>query len=383
MPTGIDRVCYAYVRRFQEHSQAVIHRAGTYNILTPKHSDLLFDLFDADPTTFRRKFLRLSARAFPASRRRSREPEVLYMNIGHTGLDEPSLPRWIERNSLRAVYLIHDLIPLLHPEYCRPGEETKHRRRMENVLTSAHGLIGNSQATIDDLAFFAAEHDLPMPPAVAAWIAGSQIPSLVGRESFDRPHFITVGTIEGRKNHSLLLHIWKRLVRQYGLKTPLLVIVGQRGWEAGHSLAMLDRAADLKDHVIELGNCDDQTLAGLIAGARALLMPSFAEGFGMPVAEAIQLGTPVIASDLPVFHEFAGSIPTYLDPLDGVGWESAIMNFTGDSLERERQLQEMQGYRAPDWVSHFDQVQQWLASIGCPVGETGLSKAEYRWHDPS
>src|SRR6185437_8905297 len=218
---------------------------------------------------------------------------------------------------------------------------------------------------------------------VAAWIAGSQIPSLVGRESFDRPHFITVGTIEGRKNHSLLLQIWKRLVRKYGLKTPLLVIVCQRGWEAGHSLAMLDRAADLKDHVIELGNCDDQTLAGLIAGARALLMPSFAEGFGMPVAEAIQLGTPVIASDLPVFHEFAGSIPTYLDPLDGVGWESAIMNFTGDSLERERQLQEMQGYRAPDWVSHFDQVQQWLASIGCPVGETGLSKAEYRWHDPS
>ena len=183
--------------------------------------------------------------------------------------------------------------------------------------------------------------------------------------SFDKPHFITVGTIEGRKNHSLLLQIWKRLVRQYGLDTPLLVIVGQRGWEASHALAMLDRAVDLKGHVVELNDCGDVELASLIAGARALLMPSFAEGFGMPVAEALQLGTPVIASDLPVFREFAGTIPTYLDAIDGAGWMSTIMSFTGDSLERDRQLQAMRGYRAPDWNSHFDKVENWLTTIGC------------------
>lgn len=365
VPTGIDRVCHAYVKRFQNQAQAVIHRGGTFNVLTPDHSDRVFRLFDSDPSHFRGNFLRLLATALPMSRRSSSDWDRLYLNIGHTGLDEPSLPKWIARNRLRAIYLIHDLIPLLHPEYCRPGEEAKHRLRMENVLKSAHGLIGNSQATIDDLAFFAAANALPMPPAVAAWIAGSQIPQSVAPKSFDRPHFITVGTIEGRKNHSLLLHIWKRLVRQYGLDAPLLVIVGQRGWEAGHALAMLDRAVDLKDHVLELGACDDLELAGLIAGARALLMPSFAEGFGMPVAEALQLGTPVIASDLPVYREFAASIPTYLDAIDGPGWLSSIMNFTGDSLERERQLQAMRGYRAPDWKSHFDQVQKWLVSIDC------------------
>lgn len=363
MPTGIDRVCHAYVNRFRGRSQAVVHRAGTYSILSRRHSDLLFNLFNSDPARFRRRFLRLSATAFPASRRTARTRDALYLNIGHTGLDEPSLPRWITRNRLRAVYLVHDLIPLLHPEYCRPGEEAKHRQRMENVLKSAHGLIGNSQATLDDLAFFAAANNLPMPPAIAAWIAGSPIPDATRAKSFGKPHFVAVGTIEGRKNHALLLHIWKRLVKTYGLQTPLLVIAGQRGWEAGQALAMLDRAAELKDHVIELGTCDDNTLASLIAGARALLMPSFAEGFGMPVAEALQLGTPVIASDLPVFREFAGTIPTYIDPIDGLGWEATIMNFTGDSLEHERQLQAMQGYRAPDWNSHFERVERWLASI--------------------
>ncbi len=361
--TGVDRVCRAYVRRFRAQSLAVVQRRGRYYILNAKFSELLFELIIGGVSDFRSRFLRLSVLAFSTARQRAPRDGMFYLNIGHTGLDEPSLPKWIARNRLRAIYLIHDLIPLLHPEYCRPGEEAKHRQRMENVLKSAHGLIGNSQATIDDLAYFAGVNGLQMPPAVAAWIGGSEISTSVTAKSFDRPHFITVGTIEGRKNHSLLLHIWKNLVRQYGWDAPLLVIVGQRGWEASHALAMLDRAVDLKDHILELGDCDDLELASLIAGARALLMPSFAEGFGMPVAEALQLGTPVIASNLPVYREFAGTIPTYLDAIDGAGWTSAIADFTGDSLERKRQLQAMSGYDVPDWNSHFDQVQEWLAAI--------------------
>jgi glycosyltransferase involved in cell wall biosynthesis len=234
---------------------------------------------------------------------------------------------------------------------------------MENVLKSASGLIGNSQATLDDLAYFAASRGLPMAPSIAACIAGPPIPPSVVAKQLNRPHFITVGTIEGRKNHALLLHIWKRLVATYGSDTPLLVVVGRRGWEADHVLAMLDRAPDLKDHVVELGHCGDEELASLIAGARALLMPSYAEGFGLPVAEALQLGTPVIASDLPVFREFAGEIPTYLDFLDGKAWESAIMGFTGESLERERQVQAMVAYRAPSWDSHFEIIDEWLQTI--------------------
>ena len=363
-PTGIDRVCKAYARHFASRSRAVVQRGGAHHVFTQRHSEALFALFENGSTGFRRRFMQLATRAFASARRRPPRKGMLYLNIGHTGLDDPSLPQWVARNGIRAVYLVHDLIPLLHPEYCRPGEQSKHRQRMENVLKSASGLIGNSQATLDDLSHFAGYRGLQMPPSIAAWIAGPPIPLSVAPKSFDRPHFITVGTIEGRKNHSLLLHIWKRLVAKYGSDTPLLVLVGRRGWEAAHALALIDRAVDLKTHVMELGTCDDEELAALIAGARALLMPSFAEGFGLPVAEALQLGTPVIASDLPVFREFAGEIPTYLDSLDGRGWESAIMSFTGESLERERQVQAMSTYRAPTWDSHFEIVDEWLNSIG-------------------
>ena len=92
-------------------------------------------------------------------------------------------------------------------------------------------------------------------------------------------------------------------------------------------------------------------------------MPSFAEGFVLPVAEALELGPPVVASDLPVFREFAGDIPTYLDPLDASGWEKAIIGFAGESEERQRQRQAMKDFSSPDWQSHFKVVDQWLKAL--------------------
>lgn len=202
-----------------------------------------------------------------------------------------------------------------------------------------------------------------MPPAVAAFIAGSEIPPEVVPRRFDRPHFVTVGTIEGRKNHRLLLHLWRRMATEGASDVPLLVIVGQRGWEADEAIAMLDREDGIKGHVIELGRCSDDELAAVIAGARALLMPSFAEGFGLPVAEALELGTPVIASDLAVFREFADDLPTYLDPLAEVAWKHAVEDFVGDVSERQRQLRRLKGFRAPNWETHFDIVDQWIETL--------------------
>jgi glycosyltransferase involved in cell wall biosynthesis len=179
----------------------------------------------------------------------------------------------------------------------------------------------------------------------------------------DRPYFVALGTIEGRKNHLLLLKIWDSLATSMGNDAPILVIIGQRGWEAQAAIAILDQPGRLQDHVYELRHCTDHELANWLSGARALLMPSFAEGFGLPVTEAMQLRIPVIASDLPVYREIAGEIPTYLDPRDAVGWEHVIKDFMGDSAERARQLSRLQHYRAPDWRTHFATVEAWLRRL--------------------
>lgn len=369
LPTGIDRVCLAYLDFYGSRAQAVVQRAGVQWVFSPVASDRLFAAIMAGGPSFRRKLLRLLPSAIGTGRGGVRQrlgatsKGAIYLNIGHTGLDEPSLPGWVQRNGLRAVFLVHDLIPITHPEFCRSGEAEKHRARMRNVLLCAAGIIGNSQATLDELHAFAKLEQLPVPPFVPAWISGHEIPESAPPATMDRPYYIVVGTIEGRKNHVLLFQLWRKLVERMGPAAPRLIVIGQRGWEAEHALAMLDRHAGLRGYVRELGNAPDVDVARLIAGARALLMPSFAEGFGLPVVEAMQLGTPVICSDLPAFREIAGDIPVYLDPLDGLGWEAAIVDFLQDCPDRMRQIRQLKDYRGPDWPSHFLVVEPWLDSL--------------------
>lgn len=374
IPTGIDRVCLAYVEHFGSRSRAVVQRSGRQYILSPVCSDALFSLLMGGGKAFRRRFTMLAARALLSGIEKRLEGSIAYLNVGHTGLDEVGLPAWVERLGLRAVFLIHDLIPLTHPEFCRAGEAEKHSRRMSNALRCASGIIANSQMTVADLNDFADAKGVTIPPSLVAWIAGHALPSTIAPAPISRPYFVSIGTIEGRKNHVLLLQLWKRLIQRHGDKAPMLVIIGQRGWEAEHALAMLDRAPSLQGHVLELNSASDGELAGYIAGARALLMPSFAEGFGIPVVEALQLGTPVIASDLEVFREIAGDIPNYLDSSDGAGWEKAVEDFLVDGQERQRQLALLPSYIAPTWQAHFERVEQWLSEL---PGRTlqGVSRA--------
>jgi glycosyltransferase involved in cell wall biosynthesis len=288
---------------------------------------------------------------------------MIYLNVGHTGLDSPSLPRWIARHRTRAVYLIHDLIPLTHPQFCREGESTRHARRITHALESASGIIANSQETLRELARFSGGRGLALPPGIAAWINGYTGPKDVAPISLPQPYFVAVGTIEARKNHLTLLAAWDELVAELGSAAPILVIIGNRGWEAEEVISRLSDLGSLAGNVREIPSCADEELARWIAGARALLMPSFAEGFGLPIIEALQLGTPVIASDLPVYREVVGDLPTYLDATDNCAWAEAVKRFTREGSERQRQLAEIEQYRAPTWEDHFQKTEEWLDGL--------------------
>ena len=265
---------------------------------------------------------------------------------------------------VRPIYLLHDLIPLTHPEYCRAGEAAKHARRIDTMLRTGTGILCNSQTTLDELTAYAAAAGLAVPPASVAWLGATPLPASAAIAASAAPQFVMLGTIEGRKNHLLLLQVWVRLVHQLGPAAPHLLIIGQRGWECAQATALLDRASQLGARVTELPRCTDTELGQYLRHARALLFPSFVEGYGMPLVEALGHGTPVIASDLAVFRELAGAVPDYRDPLDGLGWMAAIEDYTQpDSPARAAQLRRMDGYRAPTWAEHFAHVDAWLDTL--------------------
>lgn len=368
LPTGIDRVCLAYLRHYGPRGLAVVQRRGAYFVLPKHESARLFRVLLSGGAAARKALIKLALMSALKARRDPPRPGMYYLNVGHTGLDEPSLPRWIARHRVQAIVMVHDLIPITHPQFCRPGEAEKHRQRIRNVLASARGVIANSKATLDDFTNFAAAEGKDVPDPVVAWLGVDALPQGVQPKRLDVPHFVTIGTIEGRKNHILLLQVWRRLVKRLGASAPKLVIIGQRGWEAQAVFDQLDAPDAMKDHVLELGRCSDLELAGWLAGAEALLMPSFAEGFGLPVAEALRLGIAVVASDLAALREVGGDAATYLDPADESAWVEVVATLASAPKEQSGGATGDCSYRAPDWQSHFAILDDWLGSLEAKPG---------------
>jgi len=296
--------------------------------------------------------------------RQSPVPPV-YLLVSHHHLEKPAiLARLKARSPARFVCLIHDLIPIEYPEYAKPGQAENHRRRIETAVRFADALIVNSGVTRDALLPYLDRAGRDAPVLVAP--LGLDLPAEPTNPGspLDRPYFVHLGTIEARKNHLLLLNLWRQLATELGAAAPLLVLIGQRGWETENVVDMLDRSPALRGVVIEHNNLPDTEMVRLLKGARALLLPSFAEGFGFPVIEAFGVGVPALCSDIPALRETGGAIAEYLDPLDGPGWRQAILDYAAtNSPRRAAQLERLAGWPPPRWQNHFASVDPFIAEI--------------------
>ncbi len=366
LPTGVDRVCLEYVRSWGGRACAVLQKGSWRRILGYADSQALFALLLAPKPGPRLgpQIGCLVAKAClpPWPPQDGLGRAALY--LGHMGLERPGFSQWLRQTRQKPIFFVHDLIPLSHPEYCRAGEAALHLRRMQRVLQDGAGVVLNSQATLQALTQLAQAQGWRLPPTLVAPLAPALLPVGADTAPLEAPYFVVLGTIEPRKNHLLLLNVWRELVERLGPAAPHLVVIGQRGWECENVVDMLERCQALRGHVHEVAAGSDADVARYLRHARALLFPSFVEGYGMPLAEALQLGTPVVASDLPVFYEIAGARADYLSPLDGLGWAQAVQDYAApDSPRRNAQLQRLPGLRLPTWEQHLAQVGPWLERL--------------------
>jgi glycosyltransferase involved in cell wall biosynthesis len=364
LPTGVDRVSLEYVRHFAERSTALVRYSGQWIELGPRSSECVFDALLSPTGNFNNIIRKLVAKAFLCSLGQRFSATRFLFNTGHSGLDSIQYSQRLQKSGLKPLFFVHDLIPLSHPEYCRPGEAAKHRARMNTILERGRGVMVNSEATLQELTVYAQTHGFTMPPAVVALLAPARFPVSVAITPLAKPYFVMLGTIEPRKNHWLMLQLWRQLIEQFGDAAPRLVIIGQRGWECENVIDLLERCEALRGFVIEESCCTDAQVATWLHHAQALLFPSFAEGYGMPLVEALSIGVPVIASDLPTFREIAGDIPDFLGALDVMSWKQLIMDYTDSQHPRRcAQLQRLQSFIAPTWKEHFTQVESLLERV--------------------
>jgi glycosyltransferase involved in cell wall biosynthesis len=218
------------------------------------------------------------------------------------------------------ILTVHDLDFLRHPEHAHRRGGRFLARHLPGAVRRATRIIVPSEATARDcvdllavdrsrieiIPYGGVEEFLPEPSAEMWSHLAEEHPALPER------FWLTIATLEPRKNLGALLDALEILAAR-GVKSPPLVQVGPIGWRQD---ALLDRLTALasKRRVYPLGHQSPGTIRCLLRRAEALVMPSLAEGFGLPILEAMASRCPVLCSDLPVFREVTGGHALFFDP---------------------------------------------------------------------
>lgn len=388
-PTGIDRVELAYAQHFiasnrERPAYAVLHLLGFVFAISPSGGrrfieDLTARWHGSTPTTqwanlvaivkvyshllsslwLFGPWLRARLRRYPGS------PTFLVVSHHHVSRDR-TIDRIRCTLRVKTVCFLHDLIPIDFPEYFKPGWERRYHQLASNVGRLFDAVIANSETTARSLRACLKEEpeiaETRMIRVTAPGVRTFQRPTGF-HDAQDRPYFVVLGTIEPRKNHLLLLNLWTRLASMMPAP-PRLFVIGHRGWENEQVVDMLERSRRLRGLVEEHNGLSDAQVGALICGARALLLPSFAEGFGLPLAEALASGVPAICSDIPVFRELGCNAPEYLDPLALQSWLDAVVDYSqADSARRAAQMERLTHWQMPSWSDHFATVEQMLVDL--------------------
>ncbi|WDF72751.1 glycosyltransferase [Novosphingobium sp. KACC 22771] len=255
---------------------------------------------------------------------------AIYVNIGQIGLAVPVFHQWLaNRRDITAAFMLHDTIPLEYPQFVSPSSVTHHARMVQTTLERADLVITTTRHASETIMATMARmgrsdmpihvRGLPLPQALG--MPRSADPALAGRH-----YFLTCSTIEPRKNHGLLIDVWRRIIARMGAAAPHLVIVGSPGRHAETILGEISGDPALARHIHHVSGLSSPALGRLTLGAAAMLCPSYAEGFGLSVLEANALGVPTIASDIASHREIANAQTRLLPPDDRHAWEDAIMD---------------------------------------------------------
>ncbi len=285
------------------------------------------------------------------------------------------------------VSVVYDVIPLSHPQFCTDRLVTVFQHWFQWVNQISDGFMAISETTRNHVQSYVLRGNVENKPQ-DQWFdyfhLGSELDLSKQNDEVrdhvqkffqrDDPVYLMVGTIEPRKNHGYLLDAFD-LLWHSGLKINLC-FVGKAGWKCAEILKRIRNHREYNRRLFMFNDLSDTELDYCYRKSRSLVLPAFAEGFGLPMVEAMRRGLPVMASDIPVFREVGGDFVAYFD-LDTPETLSELVR----QYEKDGEFPSMKKLKEWSWLTWEDSTRQFLTRIlfhvnSHPIGENIRSQSE-------
>ena len=222
----------------------------------------------------------------------------------------------LKRAGLRLAVFVHDIIPITEPHFCHSTTVFNFMSYIGAYLQYADLIITSTKSAMAEVNKLSDSLGLPR---IAGFVSGLgadftdeqsiRIPRNV-RAATTNKYILCVGTIEPRKNHAYILDACEKSLFAKGFN---LVFAGRLGWNMDAFQERILACSYLNKQLFWLQGMDDRMIDYLYRHAFIVAFPTYNEGYGLPIVEALHRGTPVVTTDLPVLKEVGGDYCEYID----------------------------------------------------------------------
>ncbi len=277
----------------------------------------------------------------------------------------------IQHSKAKAILGCYDIIPILFPEYCvRPDFDQMFKTHFVDMAHCASRIWVDSECTKRDLLGFLTNAQVAkdLPPIEFIQLGANtksdeNLPklseadaSILRHVQFVGDYIIYVSSFESRKNHRLLVNIWRELYTERGENCPQLVIVGMKGWGVDDLLNLMPRMFVQKAGKINfLSNVSDDLLPHLYKHSKFGVFPSLYEGWGLAAAELLSFNKScIVANNSSLVEATQWLMPSY-HPLDFLGWKTEILKLWDDTKYRTQLEKRIKNNFSPRTWTEFSE----------------------------
>jgi glycosyltransferase involved in cell wall biosynthesis len=264
-----------------------------------------------------------------------------------------------ERKKLKKLITIHDLIPIKYPHFFENRTDNVVHQIVSSLQPDTFVVCVSEATKVDLLEIsglsdsqvfvvpLAASKELFYPVLDRELIAQTLLKYSIAA---DKPYFLSISTLEPRKNIDTVIKSFAEMVSQEKVNDLQLVLVGTKGWDFEKIFEAINVSPSIKNRIIVTGYVPDEDLAALYSGALSFVYVSHCEGFGLPPLEAMQCGTPVITSNTTSLPEVVGNAGILVSPLDREEISQAMLDlYQNSSLITSLKLKSIQQAKTFSW----------------------------------